>query len=97
MLNTTVLKYIMHEYKELVVATVACWSWSRACSRYVMSSIPSNVEDPPFREAVHVKYVERQSLLFGRVCVAAVADWYRYRIVTFLFTSSSPVPLKPAV
>ncbi|GFV94740.1 uncharacterized protein TNCV_3864631 [Trichonephila clavipes] len=27
-------------------------------------------------------------------CVAAVAEWYRYRIVVCLFTSSSPVPLK---
>ncbi|GFX72621.1 uncharacterized protein TNCV_4062171 [Trichonephila clavipes] len=28
------------------------------------------------------------------VCVAAVAEWYRYRIVACLVTSSSPVPLK---
>ncbi|GFX54814.1 uncharacterized protein TNCV_2557001 [Trichonephila clavipes] len=26
--------------------------------------------------------------------VAAVAEWYRYRIVAYLVTSSSPVPLK---
>ncbi|GFS99169.1 uncharacterized protein TNCV_1600151 [Trichonephila clavipes] len=42
---------------------------------------------------------------FGRLCpssrsvlpnvlVAAVAEWYRYRIVACLVTSSSPVPLK---
>ncbi|GFX26811.1 hypothetical protein TNCV_1839841 [Trichonephila clavipes] len=29
-----------------------------------------------------------------RVLVAAVAEWYRYRIVAVLVTSSSPVPLK---
>ncbi|GFV33063.1 uncharacterized protein TNCV_250671 [Trichonephila clavipes] len=27
-------------------------------------------------------------------CTAAVAEWYRYRIVACLITSSSPVPLK---
>ncbi|GFT01075.1 uncharacterized protein TNCV_4054671 [Trichonephila clavipes] len=26
--------------------------------------------------------------------MAAVAEWYRYRIVAYLVTSSSPVPLK---
>ncbi|GFT30468.1 hypothetical protein TNCV_2377531 [Trichonephila clavipes] len=29
-----------------------------------------------------------------RVYVAAVAEWYRYRIVACLVTSSNPVPLK---
>ncbi|GFS62086.1 uncharacterized protein TNCV_476511 [Trichonephila clavipes] len=31
---------------------------------------------------------------FGVYCVAAVAEWCRYRIVACLVTSSSPVPLK---
>ncbi|GFT03830.1 uncharacterized protein TNCV_3608451 [Trichonephila clavipes] len=31
---------------------------------------------------------------FQDISVAAVAEWYRYRIVTCLVTSSSPVPLK---
>ncbi|GFW06170.1 hypothetical protein TNCV_36461 [Trichonephila clavipes] len=30
----------------------------------------------------------------SRPQVAAVAEWYRYRIVACLFTSSSPLPLK---
>ncbi|GFW76228.1 uncharacterized protein TNCV_3800631 [Trichonephila clavipes] len=29
-----------------------------------------------------------------QVKTAAVAEWYRYRIVAYLVTSSSPVPLK---
>ncbi|GFU30199.1 uncharacterized protein TNCV_3625331 [Trichonephila clavipes] len=32
--------------------------------------------------------------LFDTPCVAAVAEWYRYRIVACLVTSSIPVPLK---
>ncbi|GFX28987.1 uncharacterized protein TNCV_3030301 [Trichonephila clavipes] len=36
------------------------------------------------------KYVQRLKSAF----VAAVAEWYRYRIVACLVTSSSPVPLK---
>ncbi|GFX08089.1 uncharacterized protein TNCV_1237681 [Trichonephila clavipes] len=31
---------------------------------------------------------------FEYTTVAAVAEWYRYRIVACLVTSSSPVPLK---
>ncbi|GFW82982.1 uncharacterized protein TNCV_4604091 [Trichonephila clavipes] len=33
-------------------------------------------------------------VLFHTPCVAAVAEWYRYRNVACLVTSSSPVPLK---
>ncbi|GFV32177.1 uncharacterized protein TNCV_1674651 [Trichonephila clavipes] len=32
--------------------------------------------------------------ILGKYLVAAVAEWYRYRIVACLVTSSSPVPLK---
>ncbi|GFT58836.1 uncharacterized protein TNCV_184911 [Trichonephila clavipes] len=32
--------------------------------------------------------------IFGEKCVAAVAEWYRHRIVPCLVSSSSPVPLK---
>ncbi|GFX20667.1 uncharacterized protein TNCV_4269991 [Trichonephila clavipes] len=32
--------------------------------------------------------------LCKRQCVAAVAEWYRHRIVAGFVTSSSPVPLK---
>ncbi|GFW00635.1 transposable element Tcb2 transposase [Trichonephila clavipes] len=32
--------------------------------------------------------------MLPRLLVAAVAEWYRYRIVACLVTSSSPVPLK---
>ncbi|GFU35411.1 uncharacterized protein TNCV_3641061 [Trichonephila clavipes] len=35
-----------------------------------------------------------QAFRSGVRCVAAVAEWYRYRIVACLVTSSSPVPLK---
>ncbi|GFV79257.1 uncharacterized protein TNCV_71251 [Trichonephila clavipes] len=31
---------------------------------------------------------------WAKIFVAAVAEWYRYRIVACLVTSSSPVPLK---
>ncbi|GFX38024.1 uncharacterized protein TNCV_3836231 [Trichonephila clavipes] len=31
---------------------------------------------------------------YSGYCVAAVAEWYRYRIVACHVTSSSPVPLK---
>ncbi|GFW55181.1 uncharacterized protein TNCV_115671 [Trichonephila clavipes] len=36
----------------------------------------------------------RVSPLLTQKKVAAVAEWYRYRIVACLVTSSSPVPLK---
>ncbi|GFW15113.1 uncharacterized protein TNCV_172601 [Trichonephila clavipes] len=34
------------------------------------------------------------SFLFREKLVAAAAEWYRYRIVAGIVTSSSPVPLK---
>ncbi|GFU98560.1 uncharacterized protein TNCV_3653911 [Trichonephila clavipes] len=56
-------------------------------------------------ELMHVKHVEVKSphvgvmWKFGRGVIssgwtAAVAEWYRFRIVACLVTSSSPVPLK---
>ncbi|GFU98771.1 uncharacterized protein TNCV_1214871 [Trichonephila clavipes] len=38
--------------------------------------------------------VGTQTISFGEVMVAAVAEWYRYRTVACFVTSSSPVPLK---
>ncbi|GFV59243.1 uncharacterized protein TNCV_2339841 [Trichonephila clavipes] len=38
--------------------------------------------------------MEQQSLLFPRHEVAAVAEWYRYRTVACLVTSTSPEPQK---
>ncbi|GFW68005.1 uncharacterized protein TNCV_1617661 [Trichonephila clavipes] len=44
------------------------------------------------REGYKLRDAHRKSV--SLVLVAAVAEWYRYRIVTCLVTSSSPVPLK---
>ncbi|GFS95465.1 HTH_Tnp_Tc3_2 domain-containing protein [Trichonephila clavipes] len=43
------------------------------------------------RDQLGEAYLGRVS---GTVVVAAVAEWYRYRIVACLVTSSIPVPLK---
>ncbi|GFW34817.1 uncharacterized protein TNCV_698051 [Trichonephila clavipes] len=40
------------------------------------------------------KCANAEEIYFEGENVAAVAEWYRYRIVACLVTSSSPVPLK---
>ncbi|GFX84266.1 uncharacterized protein TNCV_3976111 [Trichonephila clavipes] len=55
-----------------------------------MNSSSIAIEDSRrVEKLMHVKYLEAQSSP-----VAAVAEWYRYRIVACLVTSSSSVPLK---
>ncbi|GFX79425.1 hypothetical protein TNCV_1715751 [Trichonephila clavipes] len=44
--------------------------------------------------AVPYRTAARRCADFENDIVAAVAEWYRYRIVACLVTSSSPVPLK---
>ncbi|GFU40274.1 uncharacterized protein TNCV_1733741 [Trichonephila clavipes] len=39
-------------------------------------------------------FTESGHLSLGHTRVAVVAEWYRYRVVACLVTSSSPVPLK---
>ncbi|GFW00757.1 hypothetical protein TNCV_2305301 [Trichonephila clavipes] len=47
---------------------------------------------------LHHRYSSSQKVAIGRASfcdyVAAVAEWYRHRIVAGFVTSSSPVPLK---
>ncbi|GFT68290.1 uncharacterized protein TNCV_659091 [Trichonephila clavipes] len=43
---------------------------------------------------MYIKSVEAQNPAVDRFPVAAVAEWYRHRIVAGFVTSSSPVPLK---
>ncbi|GFX03451.1 uncharacterized protein TNCV_4634631 [Trichonephila clavipes] len=46
------------------------------------------------RTSAHAPQGPRSRILIWAQSLAAVAEWYRYRIVACLVTSSSPVPLK---
>ncbi|GFT33856.1 uncharacterized protein TNCV_4383491 [Trichonephila clavipes] len=63
-----------------------------------MSSRPSALKTHRVEGIMHVTSVKAQNPLvgmrFGSSVKTAVAEWYRYRIVACLVTSSSPVPLK---
>ncbi|GFU19842.1 uncharacterized protein TNCV_4283691 [Trichonephila clavipes] len=55
-----------------------------------MAAVLTSVTTPPLLYC----FTYSLALLFESLPGAAVAEWYRYRTVACLVTSSSPVPLK---
>ncbi|GFV73319.1 uncharacterized protein TNCV_166771 [Trichonephila clavipes] len=82
-----------HRYIQMTAVWCALWAGGIASSKAMKATtLQSMVIDDSMCRRVIGKIKKGVIVTIDKV--AAVAEWYRYRIVACLVTSSSPVPLK---
>ncbi|GFS83094.1 uncharacterized protein TNCV_1287111 [Trichonephila clavipes] len=78
-------------YSESIIVRSKAYEWHRALKMVENPSKTINTMD----DRLHgTRKMLRWCMKLTYLCVAAVAEWYRYRTVACFVTGSSPVPLK---